>query len=306
MKTNFLLFHSECVNDNRDSVCHLILIPVNEGIKQTPVDFILNPEAPFDFVMSGISESEVIKAPKYRDGWDKIQKIFDKYPNIICSADGYSARALYATLKRLDIKFNRINYSNAKNIFRRVFDEVSYSFDFLNYKYFNDCIIDTEAEDIATRWADLTIKSLNESPLDNLSDFLSENRIRPGMMSIDDFIPSKCIKVKYDKTFDAESIEVDADNENPFYQKNVVFTGKLEKMPRNTARGLVVAIGGYAPETLTQDTNYLVVGNQDLRVVGESGLSGKMKKAAKYKEKGLDIEIINEKDFLEMINEKDN
>jgi len=35
---------------------------------------------------------------------------------------------------------------------------------------------------------------------------------------------------------------------------------------------------------------------------GGKGLSGKMKTAAKYKEKGCDIEIIDEQDFLEMLN----
>ena len=81
---------------------------------------------------------------------------------------------------------------------------------------------------------------------------------------------------------------------------NVVFTGKMQ-MPRDEARKAVIRIGGFAPKGLTQDTDYLVVGVQDLRVVGESGLSSKMKTAQKYREKGLPIEVISEADFLEMI-----
>lgn len=88
---------------------------------------------------------------------------------------------------------------------------------------------------------------------------------------------------------------------NPLYGLNVVFTGKLETLLRNEARALVVKAGGFAPDRLTTSTNLLVVGVQDIRIVGEKGLSGKMKLAQKYKEKGCDIEMIDEQDFLEMI-----
>lgn len=47
MKPTFLLFHVETVNDNSDAVCHLILIPVVNGIQQEATEFFLNPEAPF-------------------------------------------------------------------------------------------------------------------------------------------------------------------------------------------------------------------------------------------------------------------
>lgn len=35
-------------------------------------------------------------------------------------------------------------------------------------------------------------------------------------------------------------------------------------------------------------------------IVGEKGLSGKMKNAAKFKEKGSSIEVIDEQDFIGM------
>ena len=73
-------------------------------------------------------------------------------------------------------------------------------------------------------------------------------------------------------------------------------------MPRADARRAVVAVGGQAPERVTKDLDYLVVGTQDLRVVGESGLSGKMKLAAHFNEKGSEIEVITEQDFMEMLN----
>ena len=45
----------------------------------------------------------------------------------------------------------------------------------------------------------------------------------------------------------------------------------------------------------------LVIGQQDYRVVGESGLSNKQKKAMEFLNKGQDIEILSESEFLSMI-----
>lgn len=75
----------------------------------------------------------------------------------------------------------------------------------------------------------------------------------------------------------------------------------MESFTRDEARRMVHKIGGTTKDNVTKDTNYLVVGAQDLRVVGESGLSGKMKKAQKFLEAGDPIEIIDEKDFIEMM-----
>ena len=303
MKPTFLLFHAESVNENRDSVCHLILVPVVEGNRQEPIEFFFDPKAPFLFVMSGISENKVLSFPTFDTEWPKVQDILNKYDTILSSADGNSARTLWNTLNRLDIKFDKFEYCNAKSILTRAWDEGSYSFDFLNFKHYKDTILDSEPVEIAIRWSDLVVKALSESDQSDIKTYAAENRIKFGSLSNEEFVVSKCMKTRYDKTFDASSINVIEDVNNPFCGKTVVFTGKLQRMPRNTARGMVVEVGGLAPDRLTQETNYLVVGDQDLRVVGESGLSGKMKKAAQYKEKGCDIEIINERDFFEMFND---
>ena len=51
-------------------------------------------------------------------------------------------------------------------------------------------------------------------------------------------------------------------------------------------------------ELVGQIIPILVVGQQDYRVVGDSGMSNKQKKALKLLEKGQDIEILSEIEFL--------
>ncbi len=91
------------------------------------------------------------------------------------------------------------------------------------------------------------------------------------------------------------------DIENPFYQKNCVFTGALEKMTRREAMQIIKNLGGENEDTITKNTNFLIIGNFDFIKSIKEGKSRKMQKAEKYKEKGQDIEIISENTFYSMI-----
>ncbi len=307
MNANFLLFHAECVNDEQDSVCHLILVPVVDGIQQQPVEYFLNPDAHFQCVMSGITSDQVLEFDAYSKCWPEIQSLFNKFDFAVCSAEGYSAKALFGTLSRLGVHFEPIKFCNAKAICRRSLNEVSYSLDYLCMRYYNDCVYSDEPASIAMRWADFALKGLASVDAGTLSDFLADAKISTGLMSPAEFVPSLCQR-DYSKrkhsVFDPSIVQIDADADNPFYGMSVVFTGKMESLKRDDARAAVIRVGGYAPDRLTQDCDYLVVGVQDLRVVGEKGMSGKMKSAEKYRAKGLPIEIINEEDFIEMIGKK--
>lgn len=305
MTPSFILFHAETVNEEQNAVCHLVLIPVIDGVQQSPQEYFFNPEARFLMVMSGITEAQVKSFPAFSLQWPKVQEVLDKFEMKVCSADGYSARVLYNTLTRLGVPFSPIRYCNAKAICRRTLNEVSYSLEYLSYKLYGDMIQPHGPLKIAERWCDLAIKGLDTVSENSFDVFFTRTKIQPGEIAQNGFTPS-LLKKDYSKRnlskFDSSSVDVDADPENPFFCMNVVFTGKMETMKRDEARAAVIRIGGQTPERLTQETDYLVVGVQDLRVVGEKGLSSKMKAAAKYKEKGLPIEIIDEQDFIEMIN----
>jgi len=305
MAPSFIFFHAENVNEAHNSICHLIAIPVMDGQQQPPQEFFFNPEAPFLMVMSGITRSQVESFAPFSMQWPRVQELFNKFDMAMSSAEGNSARSLYGTLTRLGIDFTPIAYCNAKAICRRTLNEVSYSFDYLSYKLYNDCIYTDNPVGIAKRWCELALRGLAEVNEDNFTDFFKAAKIQPGLIAPGECVPSICIRVysrRKEHVFDPSAVAVEARPDNPLFGMNVVFTGKMESMKRDDARAAVVKIGGNAPERLTQETDLLVVGVQDLRVVGEKGLSGKMKTAEKYRAAGCPIEIIDEADFLEMLN----
>ena len=69
-------------------------------------------------------------------------------------------------------------------------------------------------------------------------------------------------------------------------------------MVRADAQQLIANVGGTLGNGVTKQTDYLIVGQQDYRVVGDDGMSSKQEKAVKIIEKGATLEILSENDFL--------
>lgn len=101
------------------------------------------------------------------------------------------------------------------------------------------------------------------------------------------------------KDFVAQNNEID--KENPLYEKECVFTGTMDKMSRSEAMQLVVNLGGKNRDTVTKETNYLILGNTNYSYNIKDGKSSKQKKAEKYKLQGQDIEILSENVFYDLI-----
>lgn len=95
----------------------------------------------------------------------------------------------------------------------------------------------------------------------------------------------------------------DFDITHPLYGRLCVFTGTLEKMSRKEAMQMVVDFGGQVGNSVTQKTNYLILGNNDYCPSIKNGKSTKQTKAESLKLSGRDIDIISENVFYDMISE---
>ena len=72
-------------------------------------------------------------------------------------------------------------------------------------------------------------------------------------------------------------------------------------MDRKTAMQKVVDLGGVIKSGVSSKTHYLVDGIQDKSLVGEDGLSTKEEKAYDLINKGINIKVINESQFMSLI-----
>lgn len=101
------------------------------------------------------------------------------------------------------------------------------------------------------------------------------------------------------KIGDITTDKTEFDEDNFFFNKKVAFTGKLEHFTRNEASQLVVDLGGIVASGVTSKTDILVVGDMDYSSAIEGRITSKHKKATELQEKGSNIVIMSESDFVD-------
>jgi NAD-dependent DNA ligase len=96
-----------------------------------------------------------------------------------------------------------------------------------------------------------------------------------------------------------------ADPDGYLYGHVVVFTGTLMSMNRRIAWGECARVGAIAEHDTTKRTNVLVIGDINPAVLRPgSTLTGKARKAFELQDKGQDIEVMTEDDFLRCLDGK--
>ena len=258
----------------------------------------------------------------------KENKIVDKYNSLInpgflineyiTSITGITNEMLKGKPKIIDLKKEVLNFIGNDVL---VGHNISFDVSFLQ-KRFNE---ELKNEYIDTlQFCRKLFKELSHHRLTDMSNYLEISRNEHRSMS--DCLCTKelydCIKEKMKnngleindifakKNYSSKNIDIHAikpdnieiDEDNFFYNKHCVFTGKLEKMIRKDAMQLVVNVGGILDNSVTKKTNYLILGNNDYCSSIKDGKSSKHKKAEKYKLEGQDIEIIDEDTFYNLFN----
>lgn len=94
------------------------------------------------------------------------------------------------------------------------------------------------------------------------------------------------------------------DIDHLLYDKFCTFTGKLERMARKDAAQLVVNLGGKCLNSVTKQTNFLILGNFEYNATIKDGKSSKLKKAEKLILEGQDLQILSENVFYDLIDSK--
>lgn len=94
-------------------------------------------------------------------------------------------------------------------------------------------------------------------------------------------------------------VNTDADPGGYLYGRVVVFTGTLLSMTRDIARQECAKVGAIPEQNTTKRTNVLVVGDINPAALRPgSDITGKARKAFELQDKGQEIEVMTEDDFL--------
>lgn len=294
----------------RDSICEIDISVVKNSAIEITKHWLIKPENneydEFNQCFHGITPDMTKVSPTFSEVWPEIEQYIQ---NQIVVAD-HTAQKMYAlkdSLEKGQIHFPSFTHYCTNRISRLVIEgAVSYSlFPLCKMLEINlSSIVDSLSSSKAC--ALLFLKLLRLSEVDSVEELQGKYQFKCGSFESNSFMPQRSTKTggRKIKSKDIVGDESKIDEDSYFYGKNVCFTGKFQFGERAKLWQLIADIGGIQQGDVTLTTDVLVVGQQDYRQVGESGLSGKQKKAMKYRrEKNAPIEIISEAEFMQMINE---
>ena len=298
----FALIRIECCNQYKDTPCRVALVGVKNFEIVEQKEFFIDPlNAEFDFMTSGTTLEDLRGKGSFAEQFPALLDFIKQYPVLVSTADGYDADVLFNAITLHKVECGSLPYMTAKNVLRRAYDSYSYQFDYLCDKM-GVSVEGITPMDFAIAWCQLLIKACADKEFADLLMFAEENRIVVGSISLQGY--ERCHIKRIYKPKKKEVTEYDPanfDETHPFFDRNVVFTGKLTYFLREDAEYYVERIGGHCSSGLTKATSYLVVGVQSPSQVGPDGLSAKQKKAIKYREEGMEIELLNETDFIDIM-----
>ena len=311
---DFVAIDFETATSQRNSICEIGLAFVEDNKIIETRSWLVKPKGniydSFNIYIHGIKPEDTANKPEFDIVWEEILPLIDG-KTLVAHNARFDMYVLRDTLDLYHLDYPNVNTICSCILSRKVFPGlISYGLDSLSQSLGIKMQTHHRAEDDAITCAKICIKAFEKHEIKDFDDILNKFRIIRGVMRKDDrnFISSKTKSICDNRKrtrLDVTDIFGDTskhDIENIFYEKTVVFTGTLSSMKRSDAWQIVADIGGFPSDSLNKKTNFLVVGQQDYRIVGNDGLSEKQEKAKRFLEKGVDIEVITEEDFLKNIN----
>lgn len=298
----------------RSSICQIGITEVVDGKIQEPKSWLVRPDDnkydEMNVWIHGITPDDTKNCPSFPEAWEKVHPYLQN-KTVVAHNTSFDMYALRDALDLNKIMYPTFDYYCTLRIARCIFPGCySYSLGVLLNHLGIDLDVHHRADSDSYGCAKLLLKCLEKdghrlNELENIYGF-HRGKIAPGV-----FVPhlkNRATQHGQSGNYNYKEIidEITSDNKvidegNYFYGKTVCFTGTCQFGARVELLKKVAQVGGIPTNSVTAKTNVLVIGQQDYRIVGESGLSNKQKKAIELLNKGQDIEILSESEFLSMI-----
>ena len=305
---NFVAIDLETATAVRSSICQIGITEVIDGVPQQPKSWYVQPEGnlydSMNIFIHGIHPEDTKNSPSFPEVWKEVA-LYLEGKTVVAHNTSFDMYALRDAFDKYGMEYPTFEYYCTLRIARYIVKGCySYSLDIV-LDYLNlDFEGHHKADNDSLGCAKLLLKCL-EMDGSNLEDLESKYNFHKGKFAPNTFIAHLAIEKpygSYDEFIKNLQVNPDTvDENNYFFGKSVCFTGTCQYGARKELLQKVAEIGGIPTDSVTAKTDVLVVGQQDYRVVGDSGMSSKQKKALQLLEKGKDIEILSETEFLSRI-----
>jgi DNA polymerase III subunit epsilon len=296
----FIAIDFETATSKRDSPCEIGLTFVQGGQIIDTKSWLIKPMYEdfdyFNILIHGIRPEHVADKPEFNELWFEIKPLIEN-KFLIAHNAGFDMSVLRRTLEAYRLPFPTLNYACSYIFSKKVWQGLP-AYDLKTLCKVNNIELKHHragADSKAT--AELTLRAFEIAGVMKIDDFPEKLKTTVGQLYDGGYISSKTKRINIDLA-DIIGDPTKHNTDSIFYGRTVVFTGALSSMIRAEAHQIIVDIGGFIRNSVSKDTDFLIVGQQDYRVVGDDGMSSKQDKAIKQIEKGSTLEILSEDDFL--------
>ena len=306
---NYIALDLETATSERSSICQIgITFVENSRIKETKT-WLIRPKnnsfSLFNTMIHGITPAMTANSPSLPNIWPELKSILDGKILVVHNA-AFDAYVLRDSLIENNLEFPDVRYYCTRRLGQLVFPELH------NYtlsNLCNFCRIPLEkhhsADCDSLACANLFLAEMNKAGIMDVAEIEPNLKYVAGFFAKEAFEPHYSIRDYSTKQrIDINSIIRDTPVEevNPYIAgKRICLTGTLCNK-REEVLKMIASAGGIPSNSVTKETDFLVVGVQDSRIVGDAGISSKHEKAIKLQAKGIPIKIVSEIEFFEMIN----
>ena len=241
----------------------------------------------------------VARAPRWRQVADWIVRYTDS-DALVCHNAGFDIGVIRYACIADDISWPSVDFLCTLVLARRAYRLPSYRLPFVAAQCDVDFHQHHQASDDARCAALIAVAMARKQGAQTLADLAESFGVSIGHMATGYYAPSVwCRPGGHTSKLIRPDANPEADPDHPFYGRVVVFTGALMSRTRQMAWDDVVKVGGIPELSVTKHTNILVMGDINPAVLAPGMVTtGKAAKAFALQEKGQDIEIMTEDDFL--------
>lgn len=313
---DFVALDFETANSKRESACSIGLAKFKGSELVETYYSLLKPPAPYDFFepfnvsIHGINAKDVAHSPTLGEEWGGISEFIGDLPVVAHNA-GFDLSVLRRQLDHEGVVFGPIQFMCTLVLSKQILDlpvlKLPYVVESLGLEFGSHHNALDDAIGAGQIFAELVDRAGGPDEL------FSEAKVRWGLAETGRYVGSQHQSTAKSGIFvhhtneEIQKIRDERDlgpidPESPLFGKVVAFTLELKTLPRKDARLLVELEGGTWVDSPNKATDFLVIGEMDLRKLTPGAtLTNKMQKGFDLKSKGSPIEILDEASFLELL-----
>lgn len=299
---NFVSIDFETANETRTSACSIGITVVENNKIIEKFERLIKPKEnrfkPMNIWIHGITEEEVESEKEFDELWPYLKKYLEN--SLIIAHNAYfDIDVLVSTLELYGLNLKNCCYLCTVDISKRVYEglpdnKLSTLGEMLklDFKHHN-------AKDDSMIAAKIFIDVCEYFKIEKFSDIKKKLGITPGLV----FNNNNCLPIKENIEINKKQVSlIENDNLDTEYfkDKNVVFTGPLKSMSRAKASAKIKFLGGSTSNTVKSTTD-IIITNLSL---DQEFLTSKLRKVKSLIESGLDVIVMREEEFLNIIHNK--